>query len=192
MDESSLPAGRGVNPYEYAREFAELVHTTLKTSLSDKVVEKIRGLFSRFLFWPDALNQIATVAFLECAAERKGDEPLTEDDVLRIVDRVRKSFANEAKRIRSGELVEVAAARTLPPDVEAEYSEILESLREFVNTLKPPESLLFTLRYVENASLREIADQTGMPISTVSRRLKQVKAAFISRHRHQIAPPTPD
>jgi RNA polymerase sigma factor (sigma-70 family) len=187
MDDFPSPPGPGSGPAEHARYFAALVNAAMHLTLSDEAVARIRGHFSRF--WPDALDDFVSCAILECLQSWKTSEPFTEREVLLAVDRVRHRLMREAKRFRDGEIAEKAAEQTLPP--EEELKVVLSEFREFLATCDTRDAFLFQRHYLDGASPQALAEETGIPLSTIYRRLKAIRDEFNTQRATQTRPPKP-
>jgi RNA polymerase sigma-70 factor, ECF subfamily len=69
-----------------------------------------------------------------------------------------------------------------PPDSQLIAREQVSLIWKTVDTLSPRQRSIFLLRFVEEMELPEIADATGLPLSTVKSHLYRALSAVRSRH----------
>lgn len=62
-------------------------------------------------------------------------------------------------------------------------AENVEFVREVLNSLPEQYRMLLTLKYMENATLRELASLTGKTVKSVDGLIRRAKAAFIRAYR---------
>jgi hypothetical protein len=176
MSDSPTPPEPDAGPAEYARHFAALA-SALRLTLSEQSVAHVRHHLSRF--WPNALDDLVGCTLLECLEARPAGGVLSEDEILRALDRVRHRLTREAKRFQNGELAETAAEQVIPPDEELEL--VLSEFRAFLATRDAGDAFLFQRHYLDGVSPQELADEMGIALSTVYRRLKAIRDDFVSR-----------
>lgn len=169
------PPGPEAGPPEYARYLTDALRSALRVSVSDDAVAHIRDHFARF--WRDALADLAAYTLLECLETRGPDAPPTEDDILRAVDRVRHRLSREAKRFGGGEIAD-RAQHAAPPD--KALAVVLDEFRTLLEKRDARDAFLFQRHYIENVSPADLAEETGIPVSTVYRRLKAIRDEFIA------------
>jgi RNA polymerase sigma-70 factor (ECF subfamily) len=76
-----------------------------------------------------------------------------------------------------------------PPDSRMIASEQMSLIWKTVDDLSPRQRSVFLLRFVEEMELPEIAEATGLPLSTVKSHLYRALATVRTRHS-QVSPET--
>ena len=90
---------------------------------------------------------------------------------------------NELRRRRYRRIVGLSTetAESALDESDPELGPAVRRGLEILNTMKVDERILFVLRYVDGAELREVAQLTGCSLATVKRRLLRARATFLKK-----------
>jgi RNA polymerase sigma-70 factor (ECF subfamily) len=109
------------------------------------------------------------------------------------IDFIRKKRMNESVSVNltdvtedGGDLADFLPSGTRNPEEDIIRQQKIETLREIIERLKPPYKKLIELRYYEEHSYEEIANELNLPIGTVKAKLFRAREFLyhILKNRH--------
>lgn len=166
----------GADALSHIAYLRKLIAASTGFTFSDRVAGWLRVYFSRV--GPGCYEDLSAWVFLECWAAYIPSKSLTDDAVLLAADRVRQRLTREAKRFRDGPAADSEATSDLPPEEEIEL--VIGEFHNLLRTRDARDAILFQRHYLDGASPHDIAAETGIPLSTVYRRIKAIRDDFVS------------
>ena len=171
---------------EYNVRLARLPRDGLGVELPDNFVAISRANAQRV--GPSNFEDLGSLVLLECWELKKSGIALDVRSVVQVVDRIRHRIVRKAKRRREVPLISEpadasgGASLATPPLANSIFS----FLRSKSSAL---DVYVFEQRYLDGRNVKDIANELGMPQSTVYDRLAKTKkalAAFLAgRGIHQ-------
>ncbi|MBN2716596.1 MAG: sigma-70 family RNA polymerase sigma factor [Deltaproteobacteria bacterium] len=171
----------------YAQDDASLVaglragHVDAGTVFYNRYVSHVQRIITRVMGVDSELADITSEVFFQSlrSIDTLNDPTRLKAWVTRIAvftsrKWIRKRKRNNWLRILPAEEIPEAAAR----EPEPKESSAARAVREIINRMPPDERVVFSLRFLEQMQIAEIADACGYSLRTAKRRLAQCERRF--------------
>jgi RNA polymerase sigma factor (sigma-70 family) len=155
-------------------EPAEVLRTVFNVALSQRFYWAYKQDVRRV--GPANREDFDALLMLECVEEeeKKGEGRLEEDDVLRVMNRVRHRIVRHLQH-RAGTLPLPEMVEARPSSTASHESDFARACREALKPWGPDLLAVFERHFIEGLSNKEIAAELGTSASTVSRRLEKIE-----------------
>lgn len=183
--QSPIPPADKKDLAAQANYLSDLLRQFFHLPLSADAVAGIR----RFLWRVGSENyeDLVSSIFLECWEEQRRGKVLTENDVVRIADKLRQRLLRSAKKTVATEAVEETPAPAASPDEEIQL--VLHEFQTFLQGRPALDAYLFQRYYLDGKkNVAVLAEELHVSSATIYRRLKAIKNSFLAR-RDSLDPP---
>jgi RNA polymerase sigma factor (sigma-70 family) len=170
---------------DQARYLSQLTRQIFNLVLSEATIHSLQRYLASA--GPENVEDLVGATLLECWEAHHAGTSLTDQEMIRAADRVRQRAIRASKRVSPTDKTETTPSSHLPP--EDEVSLVVREFQTVLENSSPEEALIFQRYYLDGQKdIKALAEDLHMSVSTVYRRLNQIRQRFQAR-RDAIEPP---